>query len=158
MLGKKVPGDRKREGWQCPILRLSPGISLSAGRSREQWRPPVAEHAARGESVPSALKSRELLQLFCSPVTNYPAGCPRVCSQFSLVVIQRFFIVTFNVSAALSFFIVFQGLLLSWALPSILFHLFYTIKKSLKVDSTLPGLQCCCRFIFVIYYTISKRL
>lgn len=118
-------------------------MEASSGRTRSSWRE-------------CSLSSEEL---FCSPVTNYPAGCPRVCSQFSLVVIRGFFIVTFNVSAALSFiFIVFQGLLLSWALPSILFHLFYTIKKSLKVDSTLPGLQCCFRFIFVIYYTISKRL
>ena len=82
MLGEQVPGDRKREGWQCPILKLSPRISLSAWRSLRALEASKTEHAAPWESVPSALKSRELLQLFCSPVINYPADCPGFVPNF----------------------------------------------------------------------------
>ena len=46
---------------------------------------------------PAALMSGELVQLFHSPLINYPAECPRVCSQSSLpVILDIFFTVLVN--------------------------------------------------------------
>lgn len=39
----------------------------------------------------AALKSRELVLLFYSPLINYPADCPRIFSWFSLPVILGIF-------------------------------------------------------------------
>ena len=43
MLGKKVPGDRKREGWKCPIIEAFPKDLPVSGEVTEsiggvQWQ------------------------------------------------------------------------------------------------------------------------